>query len=94
MKVSQKPNQPLSRQVLIRFSGPANTSVFVRGNKLTKIQGILRLNLVFFTIPYSNLITLNQMCMIMFQSVLDQDAVLKYYIILFFLDSILVDISL
>lgn len=26
-------------QVLIRFSGPADTSVFVRGNKLTKIQG-------------------------------------------------------
>lgn len=40
MTVSQKPNQPLSRQVLIRFVGPADTSVFVRGNKLTKIQGI------------------------------------------------------
>lgn len=84
MTVSQKPNQPLSRQVLIRFVGPADTSVFVRGNKLTKIQGILRYNLVHFTIPYSNLITLNQMCIIMFQSVLDQDAVLKYNIILFF----------
>lgn len=57
LTVTEKPNQPHPKQILIRFSGPPDTSVYVDLIKQDKAQGTLRL--IFFNDSFFNLRGMN-----------------------------------